>query len=467
MESVFDWKYYLSQNEDLKDLFKNEFDAWNHFIKYGIYEGRLYKKYDEIFNAYFYINYYDDLIDSKINTRKLGIEHWDSLGLFEMRIGKQINYNNITLYDFTLNHIYEYFSISNIIDYIIKYSYVNSGDHKVKHITDNFYYVLSKKNHIDIDLKFYGNVNNLENVIYSKNNLLEHLYNYGLDGLIYHPKQLINIFGNIIFYEYNKKILLSYNNCKITSVKDFLQNNLYNKSFDELSNIIIKKIDSNLIDKYERILILIFIGNLERGNNIIDMLLKYKNIEQFDLAFCFNGTDIYNQIKDRINNDFINDKYSIYISKECGNDIVPTLLMYNDIIKTTSYKHIIKLQTKTCYKLLFELTDFLLNKPLEDLLLHKKEFCNSIGTDIYYEGVRNDFFNQILYSKYNDYIDIDKKFVGGTIFYSDSIYINTVLDFIQNNNYRAFLFNNMYDSNRIVIQKSYVHFLERLFGIIK
>ena len=36
-----------------------------------------------------------------------------------------------------------------------------------------------------------------------------------------------------------------------------------------------------------------------------------------------------------------------------------------------------------------------------------------------------------------------------------------------NNNFKAYLFNNMYDDNRTFFYNSYVHFLERLFGVIK
>ena len=37
---------------------------------------------------------------------------------------------------------------------------------------------------------------------------------------------------------------------------------------------------------------------------------------------------------------------------------------------------------------------------------------------------------------------------------------------MKSNDPYAYLLNNMYDNNRIVYKKSYVHFLERLFGII-
>jgi hypothetical protein len=449
MESVFDWKYYIESNEDLKNKILNEKDAWDHFIEYGIYENKMCKNYDKIFNPYFYINYHKDLINSNINNKDLAFKHWYNYGLYEMRIGKQTN-----------DGLCEYSSISNIFDFILKYSYVNENDYKVKHITDNFYYVLSKNNNIDIDLKFYVFVNKINK--YDKYEILEDLYNNGLDGKIYHPKQLINIFKNIKFYENKKEILISYDIYKYINASDFIKNNIYNKSFDQLSEMILKKVDTNILNNYENILILVFIGDIEIGNIIIEKLIEYKNIESFDVAFCFNENILYNKLKEKIKKEF--NSY-IYISKECGNDIIPTLLMYNNIIK--KYKHIIKLQTKSCFELFFNLTDFLLNKNLNELLEYKRTDCNCIGYDKYYENANNDFFNQILYKRYIDIIDINKKFVAGTIFYADSIVFDSILNFIKNNNFRAFLLNNMYDSNRIIIAKSHIHFLERLFGIIE
>jgi hypothetical protein len=57
--------------------------------------------------------------------------------------------------------------------------------------------------------------------------------------------------------------------------------------------------------------------------------------------------------------------------------------------------------------------------------------------------------------------------VGGTIFYADSIVFEKVIDFIKNNNYRSYLLNSLYENNSINEDFSPIHFLERLFGIIK
>ena len=60
---------------------------------------------------------------------------------------------------------------------------------------------------------------------------------------------------------------------------------------------------------------------------------------------------------------------------------------------------------------------------------------------------------------------MNKRFIEGTIFYISGYRLIQILNFIKKNNYKAFLLNNMYDSNRIIVHKSYIHLLERLFGV--
>jgi hypothetical protein len=39
----FDWRYYIENNSDLKDL-KTKEEAWDHWVNHGKYENRLFKK---------------------------------------------------------------------------------------------------------------------------------------------------------------------------------------------------------------------------------------------------------------------------------------------------------------------------------------------------------------------------------------------------------------------------------------
>jgi hypothetical protein len=112
-----------------------------------------------------------------------------------------------------------------------------------------------------------------------------------------------------------------------------------------------------------------------------------------------------------------------------------------------------------------ELTDYLLNKNINDLLSLKNNACNCIGINKYYMRIKDDIFNTELIYKFNNSLHFDNLFVIGTIFYCDSAIFDSVLDFMKKNDSHAYLLNNMYDSNRIIVHKSYIHLLERLFGV--
>jgi hypothetical protein len=113
------------------------------------------------------------------------------------------------------------------------------------------------------------------------------------------------------------------------------------------------------------------------------------------------------------------------------------------------------------------LTNYLLNKPLTKLLLDKKPNSNSIGHPDYYMDLFEDFFNNELKIKYAENIYSTKFFVAGTIFYSPANVMDAVMEFIKNNNFRSFFLNNLYENNTINKEFSPIHFLERLFGVIR
>jgi hypothetical protein len=463
MDSFFDWKFYINYYEDLKNAnISNQEEAWNHLIHHGIYEHRL-KKISNTFDWIFYINYYDDLKDAGIDNEEKALNHWNNHGINEKRI-----YNNTLLYGKCnlndtndTNDTNKYIPNTDILEYIKKYSCNNYKEFLNRHEFDSFYHAFLKKNHIDFDFEFYKEANNINSNI-SNNELIDHIHNYGVSGLIYHPKQLLNIFPNINIFKIDDKIYIKYNNKNI-KLNKFIKKYIYSKTFDELCNKLIKNIYNNLCSS--SLLLLVFIGYVDIGEKLINKIIKYKSIENFNISFCFNSLKIYNNFKNKIDKNFTN--YSIYISHEFGNDITPTLLMYNEIKKKYVFNHIIKLQTKSYEEQMNELTDFLLSKKLNVLISSKRNDCNCIGIDKYYMKIKDDIFNQELIEKFNDKINNDYSFIIGTIFYTDSITFNNVLYFIKNNDTNGFLLNNLYDSNRIIYKKSYVHYLERLFGIIK
>ena len=120
-------------------------------------------------------------------------------------------------------------------------------------------------------------------------------------------------------------------------------------------------------------------------------------------AFCFNlNSKLADKMKNKIKDNF--EFYSVYECKECGTDITPTLLMYDDISKKNTFKHIIKLQTKTIIKPYDDLTNFLLSKTIYQIQSLKNDTCNCIGHPDYYIGLKEDIFNNEL--KLNNILDI-------------------------------------------------------------
>jgi hypothetical protein len=363
-----------------------------------------------------------------------------------------ISYNEWTKHMNKTFHFFIYKCKSDLYDYL---NYI--GKSKLFNKINN-----SNDNNFDIDLYFFCKANNFE---YNKNLSLKYVKNIGLYGFIYHPNQLLNIFPNLIFYHFLNNIFVFYNKT-IIPVQDFVQKNLYTLEFDIMSDLLIKKSYSCLNDNYN-LLILVFIGNENIGIDLINKIIKYKKIQsEFNIAFCFNSKKIINflKIKELIKNNF--DFYAIYKSKELGTDITPTLLMYNDIIKKHKFTHILKFHTKSIKLIYNNLTNYLISKSLDNLILNKTEESNCIGDPNYYVNLFNDNYNNKIKNQYLSFMNINKKFIGGTIFYCPSIVFNKVLFFFKTQNYRMYLLNNLYENNSINKDFSPIHFLERLFGVI-
>jgi len=316
------------------------------------------------------------------------------------------------------------------------------------------------KNAFDIDLVFYAKVNNI--LFSTLNDILSHLFKVGLDGFIYHPKQILNLFPNCKFYEFMNNLFIQYEK-NILTVQDFTFKFLYNSSFKLIEDIsIIKKYDV-LNNNYD-ILILVYIGNEPVGIELIKKIINYKKYQSnFNVAFCLNkDLNKSDKLKSIIKSNF--DFYSIYICNEFGNDIIPTLLMYDCIRKIHKFTHIIKLHTKSISSLFNNLTDYLLTQSINTLIKSANPNCNCIGSR--YTELNGDNFNSQSIQKYEKFINMNYSFVPGTIFYTQGLIMDKLLILIKNTNYRSFLLNNLYENNSINRHYSPVHFIERLFGII-
>jgi hypothetical protein len=318
------------------------------------------------------------------------------------------------------------------------------------------------KNAFDVDLHFCNLVNDLR--MENKYEVIKYIQLIALDGFIYHPKQLTNIFPNIKIYTFLNNIFIMYN-LNIYLVSDFVRNCLYNNSYDNLTKILIKNRFYQLDSDYSSLILLVFIGNEDRGKDLIEKIIEYKKIQNFNVSFCFNlSTNVAGKLKNIIKENF--DYYAVYETKEFGTDITPTLLMYDDIIQKHKFPHIIKLQTKSIVNQYNDLTNYVLSCPLDTLLLSKNKICNCIGHKDYYIPLNEDKFNNELKLRYVSELNLKYYFVGGTIFYSPSTAFDKTLRFMKNN-YKSYLFNTLYENNSININNSPIHFLERVFGVIK
>lgn len=365
-----------------------------------------------------------------------GHRFWISSDKWREHINKTYQYS---LYKFN-SDIKEYLKFNNIPDDYNKTGFI--------------------KNAFDVDVYFFSKINNLSHI--NKYEIFKKIKQNGLNGLIYHPKQLLNIYPNIVFYKFLDNIYVLHE-LTIYTILDF-KKLVYDLSYPELSRVIIKERYS-LLDDSINLLLLVFIGNEERGVNLLQKIIKYKNMEKCNVTFCFNSQELLysEKIQNIIKENF--EYYAIYISKNLGTDITSTMLMFDDIYKKHNFAHIIKLHTKSITDQYNDLTDYLLSKPLKQLLLIKNN-SNCIGNEKYYMNLSEDVFNNELKIRYANEIDPKRLFVFGTIFYCPKTVFMKVSNFLQKN-FHSYLFNNLYENNSINKDNSPIHFLERMFGIIK
>jgi hypothetical protein len=321
-------------------------------------------------------------------------------------------------------------------------------------------YLIDKniENLFDIDINFIKQGYNL--YTYSNTDIIKYVQDNNYINHIFHPKQLYNIFNDKIQLLVNEKkqIYVKYNE-KYDILNNFIKT-IEQSSYNTLKHLIIKKVKNcNFTDN--NLLLLVYIGcEKDITSTIINSIKTYYNIEKFSLAFCVNYK-LINSVIPLLETNF-DTNFIIYSSTESGNDIVPSLLVYDDIIKTYNFNYVIKIHTKNDKTFLNNATGYLLNTSLNDLLLKQNVNSSSIGFE--YTINTDDFFNKNLYLQYKDTL-INNEFVHGTIFLTTKNVIYKVLQFLKDN-YKIILFQNMYDNNCLNKDYSYVHFMERLFGYV-
>ena len=432
----------------------------NEVIKYNKFVVSEEPNENDLYNRNLYNNcvIYFDIININLNNINIlvdkinfSLNNYDKLKK-EMDVNKiykitnSILENNIKFQNNNEINDGNYIPNSNVHEYIVI-------SNPKKWIFEKYDEIKNKENVIDIDWIFYKQANNLN--LEFKYELLNHLYMNGYEnGLIYHPKQLINIYSDIKINNINDKIYVN----KIL-LNEFIKNNVYNKSYDFFFDKFIKEIKNN-ITKNHKLLIICFIGDLEIGIKLIDKVIIYSQIQNFNLCIVYNKN-----LKIKIDPIIFKLKYLNYIIYEChefGNDIIPTLLSYDKINNLMNFDYVIKLHTKGDNIWFNDLTDFLLNDKLENKF-HFKDSCNCIGHPDYIVRNRDNQCSYLI-NKYDKIIN-KSKFIKGTIFLCKSVLFNKIIKIIKQN-YKSYLFNNLYDTNAINENKSYIHFLERLFGLL-
>ena len=319
-----------------------------------------------------------------------------------------------------------------------------------KNRTDNLF---------DIDIEFIKQGYNLND--YTDKAIVDYVIKNDYINHIFHPKQLYNLFNNkikILLNEENKSIYVDYNNNNYRLCHFIKYINSY--SYDFYKNLTIKLLENNHL-KDNNLLILVYIGSDKNLNFILKKIKKYYEIQNFSLAFCINYK-LVEVIVPLITNEF-DTNYIIYSSSEMGNDIIPSLLVYDKLIKRDyNFDYIIKIHTKSDLKFLTNALEYLLNENLDNLLLKKNTHSSCIGFK--YVKEKDDIFNKKLSVKFEHLLNYNQ-FVAGTMFLTNNKVFEKVLQFLQDN-YQTIFFQNMYDNNSINKSCSYVHFIERLFGYV-
>ena len=311
-------------------------------------------------------------------------------------------------------------------------------------------------NCFDFDLNFMRQGYDLSITTHTK--LITYIKEHNFNNHFFHPKQLYNLFKDISVLK-SKTNLLSVVYNKITyELPEFIKY-ADNLSYEEYKDICIKCVDNNNFME-GKLLLLVFIGNIEKLEYILEKIEHYSTIEleQFSLLFCLNYK-ISDVAITKIKNTF-KTNYIIYISNEFGSDITPSLLVYDTIINKYNFEYVIKIHSKSDVTFLKNNVDFLLSNNLDELL--KKQNSNSSTIGYNYLHKNKDVFNRNLINKYNELL-VNTEFVNGTIFLTKSSTMNKVVDFLKNN-YKTILYQNTYDNNTLNMKESYVHFMERLFG---
>jgi hypothetical protein len=238
-------------------------------------------------------------------------------------------------------------------------------------------------------------------------------------------------------------------------------NYIYSLTFNYFINDI--KLISNNLNVISDTVYCCYIGNYENGLKLLETV-SVKSYEM--MCFVIRSKKLYDKLLSSIEDKFKN--FIIFVSKEYGNDIIPTLQSLNYLLNKYNIKYVYKFHTKGDNKMFEDLSNYLVNLPSNKIKENLNYgISNCIAKKEYYKSLKQDVFNKKLIKEHLNKIDHNLSFVVATIFCCESLVITKVLEFIKSNDFRQYFINNLYDTNIILFKNSPIHFIERLFGVIK
>lgn len=364
--------------------------------------------------------------------------------------------NNII--DDELQHIFDQIKYHNFDDHLM----YNPKDDLLNHIklnknTIELNRILNNPNKINIDLNLFKYCNKY----YENNNIITKILNdFVNDGYIYSFNQIENLFDKkFLYYIKDDKIYLEYNN-KLYDTIDVV-NYIYSLKYDYFINDI--KLVTNNLTVNSNTMYCCYLGSYDNGVKLVEKV-SIRSTKMF--CFIVRSKKLYDELLPIIQIKFSN--YIIFINKEYGSDIIPTLQALSYIVSNYNIKYIYKFHTKGDTKMFNDLTDYLLSLSEEEIKNQLDySVSNCVTKNDYYKSIKQDVFNKKLIKEHLSVINHNLSFGVATIFYCEIQTITKVLEFIKNNDYRQYFTNNLYDTNIVLFKNSPVHFIERLFGIIK
>jgi hypothetical protein len=302
-----------------------------------------------------------------------------------------------------------------------------------------------------IDYEFYRQANGLT---LSDHDCAIHFNEIGImAGLICHSKQLENLGIQATYLMHEGKIYALYND-SLTPLNEFIKKKIYDLGF-EGHHFNIREISTKL-NPAQANYIFLFVGRYEHGYEIIHKIKQLSRKE--NVCVIFNDEALLNKSLDIIKLCLHN--YVVFLSKEYGTDIIPTLQAYSKIKQSYKIKNLIKLQTKSDNELRNTIVDHLLKVDLNAFVPPENSNCYGLT----YLTQQVDSFNLKLIDRFIEYLDLSKCYVAMTMFACQSIVFDKVIELITTN-HLMFYTNNMYDDNSLNVNYP-VHLLERVFGTV-